>query len=106
MVLEDEFTKILLDKIIQNVISCLSVIENISELQHEKIKDCIGIKYLDFFIYKNFMTDQTKVEVLKISAEHVINDHSMKSEDIFFKNITCKFLCQALSNINEKELKD
>jgi hypothetical protein len=43
VVLEDEFTKILLDKIIHNVISCLSVIENISELQHEKIKDCIGI---------------------------------------------------------------
>jgi len=29
MVLEDEFTRILLDKVIQNVVSCLSIIENI-----------------------------------------------------------------------------
>jgi hypothetical protein len=39
MVLEDdEFTKILLDKIIQNVTSCLPVIENISKVQHQKSK--------------------------------------------------------------------
>jgi hypothetical protein len=39
MVLEDdEFTKILLEKIIQNVTSCLPVIENISKVQHQKIK--------------------------------------------------------------------
>ena len=49
---------------------------------------------------------ETEEEVLKISAEHVINDHGMKSEDIFFKNIPCNFLCQTLSKINEKELND
>jgi hypothetical protein len=43
MVLEDEFTRILLDKIIQNVISCLPLIENISNVQHEKMKERIGI---------------------------------------------------------------
>ena len=43
MVLEDESTRILLDKIIQNIISCLSVIENISNVQHEKMKERIGI---------------------------------------------------------------
>ena len=29
MVLEDEFTRILLDKVIQNVLSCLPIIENL-----------------------------------------------------------------------------
>ncbi len=38
MVLEDEFTRILLDKIIQNVTSCLPLIENISNVHHDKIK--------------------------------------------------------------------
>lgn len=51
MVLEDdEFTKILLDKIIQNVTSCLPVIENISKLQHEKIKERIGVTNMGDFI--------------------------------------------------------
>lgn len=43
MVIEDEFVRILLDKMIQNVISCLPVIENIFNVQHEKIKECIGV---------------------------------------------------------------
>ena len=40
MVLEDdEFTRILLDKLIQNVTSCLPIIKNYSKVQHEKIKE-------------------------------------------------------------------
>jgi predicted small metal-binding protein len=34
---------------------------------------------------------ETEEEVLKISAEHVINDHGMKSEDIFFKTYRLTF---------------
>jgi hypothetical protein len=50
MVLEDEFTRILLDKIIQNVISCLPLIENISKAQHEKMKERIGIGNMRDFV--------------------------------------------------------
>ncbi|HEX7259188.1 MAG TPA: hypothetical protein VF242_14120 [Nitrososphaeraceae archaeon] len=50
MVLEDEFTRILLDKIIQNVISCLPVIENISKAQHEKIEERIGVVNMRDFV--------------------------------------------------------
>ena len=51
MVLEDdEFTKILLDKIIQNVTSCLPIIENISKVQHEKIKERIGVDNMRDFV--------------------------------------------------------
>lgn len=51
MVLEDdEFTKILLDKIIQNVTSCLPVIENISKVQHEKIKERTGVNNMRDFV--------------------------------------------------------
>jgi len=50
MVLEDEFIKILLDKIIQNVISCLPIIENISKLQHEKIKERMGVDNMGDFV--------------------------------------------------------
>lgn len=46
---------------------------------------------------------ESEEEVLKIGAAHVINDHGMKSEDIFFKNIPCNFLCHTLSKINEKK---
>ncbi len=50
MVLEDEFTKMLLDKIIQNVTSCLPIIENISKIQHEKIKECTGVNNMRDFV--------------------------------------------------------
>ena len=50
MVLEDEFTKILLDKIIQNVISCLPIIENISKVQNEKIKECTEVNNIQDFV--------------------------------------------------------
>jgi predicted small metal-binding protein len=49
---------------------------------------------------------ESEEELLKIGAEHVINVHGMKVEDIFFKNIPCNFLCHTLSKINEKEVKD
>jgi len=49
---------------------------------------------------------ETREEILKIGAEHVINAHGMKAEDIFFKDIPCNFLCHTLSNINEKQVKD
>ncbi|HEX6646460.1 MAG TPA: DUF1059 domain-containing protein [Nitrososphaeraceae archaeon] len=42
---------------------------------------------------------ETREEILKIGAEHVINAHGMKAEDIFFKDIPCNFLCHTLSNI-------
>ena len=49
---------------------------------------------------------ETREEILKIGAEHVINAHGMKAEDIFFKDIPCNFLCHTLSNINEKQVKE
>ena len=49
---------------------------------------------------------ESEEELLKIGAEHVINVHGMKVEDIFFNNIPCNFLCHTLSKINEKEVKD
>ena len=50
MVLEDEFTRILLDKVIQNVISCLPIIENISKVQDEKIKERTGVNNMEDFV--------------------------------------------------------
>ena len=50
MVLEDEFTRILLDKVIQNVISCLPIIENISKGQHKKIEERIGVDNMRDFV--------------------------------------------------------
>ena len=50
MVLEDEFTRILLDKVIQNVISCLPIIENISKVQHKKIEERIGVDNMRDFV--------------------------------------------------------
>ena len=50
MVLEDEFTKILLDKIIQNVISCIPIIESISKAQNEKIKERTGVNNIHDFV--------------------------------------------------------
>lgn len=49
---------------------------------------------------------ETREEILKIGAEHVINAHGMKAEDIFFKDIPCNFLCHTLSNITEKQVKE
>jgi hypothetical protein len=50
MVVKDELTRIFLDKLTQNVISCLPVIENISNAQHEKIKE-VGVNNSgDFFL--------------------------------------------------------
>jgi predicted small metal-binding protein len=49
---------------------------------------------------------ETREEVLTMGAEHVINAHGMKAEDIVFKNIPCNFLCHILSKINEKQVKD
>ena len=49
---------------------------------------------------------ETREEILKIGAEHVINAHGMKAEDIFFKDIPCNFLCHTFGKINEKQVKD
>lgn len=51
MVLEDELTTKLLDKIIQNVISCLPIIEKICKVQNERIKEETGVvNQRDFII--------------------------------------------------------
>ena len=51
MVLEDELTRILLDKIIQNVISCLPIIQKICNVQNERIKEETGVvNQRDFII--------------------------------------------------------
>lgn len=39
----DDFTKVLLDKIIHNVLSCLPIIENMSIDQNEQLREQIGI---------------------------------------------------------------
>jgi hypothetical protein len=43
MAVLDEFTKVLLDKIINNVISCLPLIENMFKDQNKQLKEEIGI---------------------------------------------------------------
>jgi hypothetical protein len=43
MAVPDEFTKVLLDKIINNVISCLPLIENMFKDQNKQLKEEIGI---------------------------------------------------------------
>jgi hypothetical protein len=43
MAVQDEFTKILLDKITNNVISCLPLIENMFKDQNKQLKEEIGI---------------------------------------------------------------
>lgn len=50
MVLEDKFNKVLLDKLIQNVLSCLPIIEDISKEQHEKIKTSLQVNNRRDFI--------------------------------------------------------
>ncbi|TLX68909.1 MAG: hypothetical protein E6K94_06665 [Thaumarchaeota archaeon] len=39
----DDFTEVLLDKIIHNVLSCLPLIENMSKDQNEQLRERIGI---------------------------------------------------------------
>jgi len=39
----DDFTEVLLDKIIHNVLSCLPLIENMSKDQDEQLRERIGI---------------------------------------------------------------
>ena len=68
MVLEDEFTRILLDKVIQNVISCLPVIENISKVQHKKIEERIGVDNMrDFVLGAAWCTVPRKISRLLLS---------------------------------------
>ena len=43
MIVEDELNKMLLDKIIQNVISCLPIIEKIVNEQNKRIKETTGV---------------------------------------------------------------
>jgi hypothetical protein len=43
MAVLDEFTKLMLDKIINNVISCLPLIENMFKDQNKELKEEIGI---------------------------------------------------------------
>jgi hypothetical protein len=51
MAILDEFTKVLLDKIIHNVISCLPLIENMSKDQNKELKEEIGmINRRDFIL--------------------------------------------------------
>ncbi len=68
MILEDEFTKMLVDKIIQNVTSCLPIIENISKVQHEKIKESTGVTNIrDFVLGAVWCTVPRKISCLLIS---------------------------------------
>jgi predicted small metal-binding protein len=39
---------------------------------------------------------KTQDEVLKNISEHAINFHNMRAEDIYEKNISGAFLCQAI----------
>lgn len=50
MVLEDDFNKTLLDKLIQNVLSCLPVIKNISKTQNKKIIEFLNVNNTDDFV--------------------------------------------------------
>ena len=68
MILEDEFTKMLVDKIIQNVTSCLPIIENMSKVQHEKIKEGTGVNNIRDFVLGAVWVDYTpKISCLLIS---------------------------------------
>ena len=89
MVLEDEFTRILLDKIIQNVISCLPVIENISKAQHEKIEERIGaVNMRDFVLGAAWCTILEKflVSSYLYTGKTITYEQSLKiSEYVFDK---------------------
>jgi hypothetical protein len=50
MAVLDEFSKVLLDKIINNVISCLPLIENMFKDQHKELSKDIGIANRKDFI--------------------------------------------------------
>jgi predicted small metal-binding protein len=39
---------------------------------------------------------KTQDEVLKNISEHAVNFHNMRVEDIYEKNISAAFLCQAM----------
>lgn len=49
------------------------------------------------------MDGENSEALLKIGAEHVINIHGMRAEDIFFKTIPCNFLCHILGRIDEND---
>lgn len=50
MAVLDEFTKVLLDKIIKNVISCYPLVENMFKDQNKQLKEEIGINNRRDFI--------------------------------------------------------
>jgi len=42
---------------------------------------------------------ETEEEILKNGAEHVIQVHDMKVEDIYFNTIPANFLCQTIPKL-------
>jgi len=42
---------------------------------------------------------ETEDEILSVGAEHVIQVHGLKAEDIHFEDIACNFLCQTMSKL-------
>ncbi len=45
---------------------------------------------------------ETEEEILKNSAEHVIQAHAMKVEDIYLSRIPANFLCQIISKLEDE----
>ncbi len=48
---------------------------------------------------------KTQDEVLKNISEHAVNFHNMRVEDIYEKNISAAFLCQAIGKSTSKDNK-
>ena len=45
---------------------------------------------------------ETEDEILRKGADHAIEIHNLKVEDIFFEQIPCNFLCQTLSKLSNR----
>ena len=45
---------------------------------------------------------ETEDEILRKGADHAINIHGLKAEDIFHEHTPCNFLCHTLSKISNR----
>jgi predicted small metal-binding protein len=45
---------------------------------------------------------ETEEEILKNGAEHAMNSHGMKVEDMYLDRIAINFLCHAIGKLSDK----
>ena len=50
----------------------------------------------------NFIIEgETEEQVITLGAEHAMNFHGLKSEEIYLKTIPCNFLCHLFGKLKE-----